>query len=143
MTGLILAAARAERHGRGSGTSVLRIGLVVIALAELTLAVSPLVFGSDEGAPVHVAHEVGAWDVALAVGFLFAAWRPLRAVGLLPFVAALAAGLVGTAVLDVMNRRAVALVETTHLLELVGALLLWLLTITPHRRRVRRALQLV
>ena len=79
----------------------------------------------------------------LAVGFLFAAWRPLRAVGLLPFVAALAAGLVGTTIMDVMNRRAVALVETTHLLELVGALLLWLLTITPHRRRVRRAYQLV
>ena len=143
MTGLVLAAARAERHGRGAGTSALRLGLVMVAVAQLTLAVSPLAFARDEGAPVHIAHEMGAWDLALAVGFLFAAWRPLRAVGLLPFVAALAAGLLGTAVVDVIDGRAVALVETTHLLELVGALLLWLLTITPGRRRVRRAAQLV
>jgi predicted anti-sigma-YlaC factor YlaD len=94
-------------------------------------------FGSDEGAPVHIAHEMGSWDVALAVALLFAAWRPLRAVGLLPFVAVLAAGLLGTAVIDLFNGRAVALTETTHLLELVGALLLWLLTRPPARHRSR------
>ena len=79
-----------------------------------------LIYGTDEGAPIHVAHEVGAWDLALAVGFVFAAWRPLRAVGLLPFAAALSAGLILTAILDVAHGRAVALTETTHLLELVG-----------------------
>jgi predicted anti-sigma-YlaC factor YlaD len=143
MTGLVLAAARAERHGRDAGTTALRVGLVGVAVAQLALAVSPLLFAHDEGAPVHIAHEVGAWDVALAVGFLFAAWRPLRAVGLLPFVAALTVGLLGTAVVDVLHGRAVAIVETTHLLELVGALLLWLLTLTPRRRHVRRSLALV
>jgi predicted anti-sigma-YlaC factor YlaD len=143
MTELVLAAARAERHKRDTGTTLLRLGLVLVAGAQLALATSPLLFAHDEGAPVHIAHEMGAWDVALAVGFLFAAWRPLRALGLLPFVAALTVGLIGTAVIDVVHGRAVAIVETTHLLELVGALLLWLLTLTPRRRHIGRSLELV
>src|SRR5262245_100694 len=82
MTDLVLAAARAERHARGPGTTTLRLGLVAVAAAQLALAVPALLFGSDEGAPLHIAHEAGAWSLALAVGFAFAAWRPLRAVGL-------------------------------------------------------------
>ena len=101
-----------------------------------------LLFGNDAGAPIHVAREVGAWDLALAVGFLFAAARPLRAVGLLPFVAALSAGLVITAVIDMMNGRAVALTETTHLLELVGAVMLWLL-VAPRARHKQPELRVV
>src|SRR5205085_6412835 len=75
-----------------------RLGLVLVGIAQLVLAVPSLVFGADEGAPVHIAHEAGSWDLALAVGFLFAAWRPLRAVGLLPFVVVLSACLGITAV---------------------------------------------
>jgi len=106
---------------------VLRLGLVAVAVAQLGLAVPTLLFGSDEGAPIHIAHEVGAWDLALAIAFVFAAWRPLRAVGLLPFAAALSGGLIITAIIDVLNGRAIALTETTHLLELVGTGLLWML----------------
>jgi len=143
VTDLVLAAARAERHAPGPGTSALRLGLVAIAAAQLVLAVPTLLFGDDEGAPLHVAHEVGAWNLALAVAFLFAAWRPLRALGLLPFTAALSIGLLGTAVFDVLNGRAIALTETTHLLELAGTALLWLLAAPRIRRRARPALQVV
>lgn len=141
LTTRILAAAREQRHPRLREVTVLRLGLVAVALAQLALAVPGLVYGSDEGAPIHIAHEVGAWDLALAIGFLFAAWRPLRAVGLLPFVAALSAGLLLTAVIDVVHGRAVAITETTHLLELLGTLLLWMLA-SP-RPVVRRDLQVV
>jgi predicted anti-sigma-YlaC factor YlaD len=137
----VLVAARAQRHRPDPWVSGLRLGLVAVAVAQLVLAIPGLVYGSDEGAPIHIAHEVGAWDVALAVGFLFAAWRPLRALGMLPFAAALSAGLILTAVVDIAHGRAIALTETTHLLELVGTALLYLLT-TP-RTRSRPALHVV
>jgi predicted anti-sigma-YlaC factor YlaD len=115
-------------------TMPVRIALVGVAVAQLGLAVPGLLYGSDEGAPIHIAHEVGSWSLALAVGFLFAAWRPLRAVGMLPFVGALAAGLLFTAGLDLAHGKALALDESSHLLELVGTGLLWLL-VHPRARR--------
>jgi predicted anti-sigma-YlaC factor YlaD len=138
----ILARARSDGAVHGPTTSALRFGLIAVAAAQLAMAVPGLLFGADEGAPIHIAHEVGAWDLALAVGFVFAAWRPLRAVGLLPFAAALSAGLLLTAVLDVVNGRAIALTETTHLLELVGTALLWSL-VAPRRARPRTELRVV
>ena len=115
-------------------TMPVRIALVLVAVAQLALAVPGLLYGTDEGAPIHVAHEAGSWSLALAVGFLFAAWRPLRAVGMLPFVGALAAGLLFTAGLDLVHGKALALDESSHLLELVGTGLLWLL-VHPRARR--------
>jgi predicted anti-sigma-YlaC factor YlaD len=140
MAAAVLEAARNERHPPDRRTSALRLGLVAVAIMQLGLAVPALIFGTDEGAPIHVAHEVGAWDLALAIGFVFAAWRPLRAIGLLPFAAALSAGLILTAIIDVAHGRAVALTETTHLLELVGTTLLYLL-VAP-RTRSRSVLRL-
>jgi predicted anti-sigma-YlaC factor YlaD len=131
----IAMAAETDRAVRSFLSSPVRLALVGIAVAQLVLAVPTLLFGTDEGAPVHIAHEVGAWDLALAVGFLFAAWRPLRAVGMLPFVAALSAGLVLTAVVDIANGKTPAVLELTHVLELVGTGLLWMLT-SPRPRRV-------
>lgn len=133
LTAQVLERARAQRHRLDPWTSSLRLGLVAVAIAQLGLALPGLIYGTDEGAPIHVAHEVGAWDLALAIGFVFAAWRPLRAVGLLPFAAALSAGLLFTAIVDIAHGRAVALTETTHLLELVGTMLLYLL-MAPRKR---------
>jgi predicted anti-sigma-YlaC factor YlaD len=141
VTSEVLERARAERHRADPWTSTLRIGLVAVAIAQCALAVPGLFYGTDEGAPIHIAHEVGSWDLALAVAFVFAAWRPLRAVGLLPFAAMLSAGLILTAVIDVAHGRAVALTETTHLLELVGTALLYLL-MAP-RGRFRHELRIV
>ncbi|MDQ1478492.1 MAG: hypothetical protein QOE62_3721 [Actinomycetota bacterium] len=131
----VLQAARAQRHRPDPWISALRLGLVAVAVAQLALAVPGLIYGSDEGAPIHIAHEVGSWDLALAVGFLFAAWRPLRAVGMLPFAAALSAALMLTAVVDIVHGRAIALTETAHLLELVGTALLYLLMAPRTRSR--------
>jgi predicted anti-sigma-YlaC factor YlaD len=127
LTAQVLESARSQRHRLDPWTSSLRLGLVAVAIAQLGLAIPGLIYGTDEGAPIHIAHEVGAWDLALAVAFVFAAWRPLRAVGLLPFAGALSAGLILTAIIDVAHGRAVALTETTHLLELVGTALLYLI----------------
>ncbi len=66
-----------------------------IAVAQIAVAIPALIFGSDAGLPVHAARHIGSFDVALGVGFLYAAWKPSRIPGLLPVVAALVACLVG------------------------------------------------
>ena len=71
-----------------------------------------------------VARELGSWDVALGIGLLYAAWRPERAHGLLPFAAALAGALLVTAGFDVAAGREALLSESHHLLELLGVALL-------------------
>jgi predicted anti-sigma-YlaC factor YlaD len=86
--------------------------------------------------PVHAARHVGSFDLALAIGFLFAAWRPSRLPGLLPVVTALVVCLVGTSVLDVLDGRTGALTEVQHVVEVVGLGAAWLLThpLRPSRR---------
>jgi predicted anti-sigma-YlaC factor YlaD len=134
----VVSAAQEERTVRPFLASPVRIALVCVGAMQLALAIPSLLFGTDEGAPIHIAHEVGAWDLALAVGFIFAAWRPLRAVGMLPFAGALAAGLLLTAAIDIYNGRTPALSETTHLLELLGTALLYVLTAPRPRRTILR-----
>jgi predicted anti-sigma-YlaC factor YlaD len=104
-----------------------RYALLVVALTQLVLALPALVLGNDSGASIHVARELGSWDVALAVGLLVAAWQPRRAAGLLPMAVALAGAMIVTAVLDVVSGRAPALGEAHHALDLAGVICLWAL----------------
>jgi predicted anti-sigma-YlaC factor YlaD len=104
-----------------------RYALLAIGLTHLVLAVPGLVLGSEPHATVHIAHELGAWDVALAVGLLVAAWQPRRAAGLLPMALALGIALAFTGTLDVAAGRAAAAGEAHHLLDLAGVVLLWCL----------------
>jgi predicted anti-sigma-YlaC factor YlaD len=110
----------------GEVISNARWALFAVALTQLVLAAPALVLGEDAGATVHVARELGAFDVALAVGLLVAAWQPLRAWGLLPVAAALALVMAGTAVLDLVDGRTDTVAEAHHLLDVAGVLLLWL-----------------
>jgi predicted anti-sigma-YlaC factor YlaD len=109
----------------------LRIALGVVAVLHLALAIPSLFFGDDAGAPVHVAHELGSWDMALSVGFLFAAVRPARAWGMVPLVTALVASLLLTSGLDVSEGQAAVWREAAHSLEIAGLALLWLLARRP------------
>jgi predicted anti-sigma-YlaC factor YlaD len=140
-TARLVATARAGAADARRSTLVLRAALVGVAAVQLALVAAAVVGGSASGG--HFAHEVRAFDVALGVGFVFAAFRPLRAVGLLPFAAALAIGLGVTAVLDLQRGTAAPFAETQHALQLAGAVLLWLLTLPGARARERRGLHLV
>jgi len=102
-----------------------RWALVAVALTQLVLAAPDLLLGGD-GSATHVARELGAFDVALAVGLVVAAWQPARAWGLLPVGAALALVLGFAAVADVLEGSATVLDESHHLLEVAGLALLWL-----------------
>jgi predicted anti-sigma-YlaC factor YlaD len=115
------AAVAGARPAAGRG---LRWVLAFVALAQLAIAVPGLVFGNDAGAPVHVAHELGSWDIALAVGFLYAARRPARAFGLLPLVGTLVGLLLVTSVLDLTGGRTATIAELPHALAVVGFCLL-------------------
>jgi predicted anti-sigma-YlaC factor YlaD len=71
-----------------------RAALVVVAFLQALLAWSGALTGQDDMATGHVAHEVGAWNLALAVAFLTVATRPRTADALVApvgvFVAVLA-----------------------------------------------------
>lgn len=105
--------------------STARWALFVVALTQLVLAGPALLLGEGSGATVHVARELGSFDVALAIGLLVAAWQPARAWGLLPVAAALACVMGGTAVVDVVRGTATSVGEVHHLLDLAGVAMLW------------------
>lgn len=134
----ILAAIGAER---GEATEhpdlAVRLLLGVLGLVQLVLAVPALILGDDAGLPVHTARHLGSFGVALAVGFLYAAWRPARVSGLLPVMTALVACLVGTSVADMIGGTTPAFTEAQHLAEIVGVAAMWLLA-HPSTVRLRR-----
>jgi predicted anti-sigma-YlaC factor YlaD len=131
----ILARAHPPNAGRWEW---IRTALAVVALTELVLSV-PALFGVDSGATVHVARHVGSLSAALAVGLLYAAWKPVRAYGLLPIALALAGCLLVTSLVDVANGRVDALGEAHHVLDLGAVVLLWALAGWPLPRFGGRA----
>jgi predicted anti-sigma-YlaC factor YlaD len=108
-----------------------RYALLAVAVTQLVLALPSILLGEDPGASIHVARELGSFDVALGIGLLWAAWQPRRALGLLPMVVALAGTMFATAVIDVVRGQAPALGEAHHLLDLAGLALLWALAHPP------------
>jgi predicted anti-sigma-YlaC factor YlaD len=124
LTPLVLAAVpaaparRPARPGR-------RVALVVIALAQLAITVPLLVMGHDHDAGAHAAHELGSFDLALAIAFCVGAVRPALSAGLAWPCGIAAGGLVGTALIDVLGGQAIGLDEAQHLVALAGALLLF------------------
>jgi predicted anti-sigma-YlaC factor YlaD len=132
----ILASLRSEDRGYPSHERALRLTLALVAAVMIVAALPALVLGDDAGLPVHTARHIGSFDLALAVGFLFAAWRPSRIAGLLPVVTALVACLIGTSLLDVLDGRTGALGEVQHAVEVVGLAAAWLLAhpLRPRRR---------
>ena len=128
-----------ERVDAEPDTNVaLRWILLAIGIAQIAVAIPALIFGTDAGLPVHAARHIGSFDVALGVGFLYAAWRPSRIPGLLPVVAALVACLVASSFLDVASGSTAALGEAQHVLDFVGLAVVWLLS-RPAARRVQLA----
>ncbi len=123
-------AARAPRAEPAGGAVIStfewRIALAMIAVTQAVLS-WPGVFLHDGHASMHLAHELTAWDMGLAVGFLFVAWRPVRAWGMLPLVAVLVGCMVVTSGVDVASGHALLGREFVHGLEIAGLGCLWVL----------------
>ena len=101
-----------------------RAALLVTAVAQLAVTVPLLVFGHDHDAGVHAAHELGSFDLALAIAFCVGAIRPALSAGLAWPCGIAAGGLAGTAVLDLIGGQTFGADEAQHLIALAGALLL-------------------
>ncbi len=136
LTASILTSIGSDRGSHSPHERALRATLVIVAGVMIVAALPALLLGDDAGLPVHAARHIGSFDLALAVGFLFAAWRPSRIWGLLPVVAALVACLVATSVLDLLDGSTDALAESQHVVEVIGLAAAWLLAhpLQPRRR---------
>lgn len=97
----------------------LRLLLVAFGLAQLAVAFHALFFSS-----VDVDRDLAAFDTAIGVGFLVAAWRPSRAVGMRSVVGTAAVLLLASASVEVAQGDTTVLAETPHLLTAGGWLLL-------------------
>jgi predicted anti-sigma-YlaC factor YlaD len=112
--------------------------LVAAALAQLALAAPSLLFGTGDGLPVHQAHHMGAFQLALAVGFAWVALRPrLALAGFLPIATVLVLAGAFRSITDTMHGHTTLANESTHLIAFAGLLAAWLMsTLTrPARRR--------
>ena len=123
LTARLLAAAPAAAPGRRRSLSQ-RAGLAAVAIAQLAIAVPLLLLGHDHDAGTHAAHELGSFDLSLAIAFAVGAVRPALSAGLAWPSAIAAAGLTGTAVLDLLDGQTLGADEAQHLIAVAGALLL-------------------
>ena len=135
----VLAALPVSSPGRRGLFAGARAALVVVAFLQALLAWSGALTGQDDMATGHVAHEVGAWNLALAVAFLMVATRPRAADALIAPVGVFVGVLAVVAASDLALGRLLG-----HLL--VGTGLVLLVTIgrtapphpgTPDRSRPR------
>ena len=135
----ILAAVRRDRAARSPAVvtgRVARGGLALVAAVQMITALLELT--TSTGA--HSLRDLGAFQFALAVGFLVAAVRPSTAPGLLPTAAALALCLLGVVVLDIAAGQTTSAGEAAHMTELLGVALVWLIARGgPARRRPQHA----
>ena len=99
--------------------------LIALALAQFAIAV-PMLLGHDREAGVHAAHELGSFNLALAIAFAVGAVRPKLSAGLAWPCGIAAGGLVTTAIIDLIGGQAIGADEAQHLVALAGAaLLVW------------------
>lgn len=135
LVGAVTARARVARLGRGGW---LRPALAWVAVVMLVQSVPALLFGAATGTDPHAARHLGAFGAALAIGFAYAAWRPHRAFGLLPFTAALVATTLVSVVADVVAGTRTPIGELIHVSEIVGLTLLWIISGSPGWSRLGR-----
>ncbi|WP_232663682.1 zf-HC2 domain-containing protein [Pseudonocardia sp. TRM90224] len=134
LTGAVLAAAGSgKRRRRGVGADAVRLALGAVAVGQFALAISGVVAagghhdtgGAVAGAGVvHFAHESSAWNLALAVAFLWVATGPVRVAGLLPVLTAFVGALAALSVADVLGGHVEAARLVTHGLVVAGLVLL-------------------
>jgi predicted anti-sigma-YlaC factor YlaD len=114
--------------GRGGW---LRPAMAWVAIVLFAQNITALLSGHLDGADGHLARHVGAFGVALSIGFAYVACKPHRSHGLLPFAVALIATMSISALADIVDGGRSAFAEGTHLTEIIGLWLLWMIAGSP------------
>lgn len=133
LVGAITERTRPAVLGRGGWLRPAMAWVAVVLFAQNVVA---LVGGRLDGADGHLARHVGAFGVALAIGFGYVAWKPHRSHGLLPFAAALIVTISISALADIVDGGRTVLAESAHVTEVVGLALLWMIAGSPGWTRV-------
>jgi predicted anti-sigma-YlaC factor YlaD len=127
LTEAVLAALPDPRHREARARvllDMLRLALLAVGVAQAGLAWPALADGSAAmSAPVHMAHETGAWNLAVGAALLAVAAAPGLAAGALPFLGTLAALLVSVTVADLGAGHVHADRAAAHLLLVAGVAL--------------------
>lgn len=110
--------------------TLLRLTLALVALVQIGLAFPAVLQQATGGIELHGATHLGGWDLAFAIGLLVVAVQPWRSRGLLPMAIALVTVMLLTNAIDLSGRQSIGHPESSHLLELAGLTLLWLLSRT-------------
>jgi hypothetical protein len=113
-----------RRRAADHGSMARRAGLAAVAIAQLAITIPLLILGHDHDAGMHAAHELGSFDLALAIAFAVGAVRPALSAGLAWPCSIAAAGLAGTAIADLIAGQAFGADEAQHLVAAAGAVLL-------------------
>jgi len=121
------ASPRGRRHWLDAG---LRLALLAVGAGQLAVSL-PAFAGSGDGmaAPVHLAHETGAWNLGLAACFLGVAVLPRLAAGALPFLLPFTAVLSWVTLGDLGAGHVHAGRAVGHLLLVLGAVLVSVLAL--------------
>jgi len=118
--------------------TALRLALLAIGVAQAGIAWPVLADGSMS-APVHMAHETGAWNLGLAAAFLAVAAAPRLAAGALPFLGTFAVLLTVVTVQDLGAGHVPAERAVAHLLLIAGVVLVATMAWRGRRRRAAAA----
>ncbi|HEY0698391.1 MAG TPA: hypothetical protein VGD43_11350, partial [Micromonospora sp.] len=120
-------AARDRRAALRGHRQILRVAVAVAAVAQLLIALPTLLAGLGVSVDPHTSREMASFDIALAVGFVLAAYRPERAQAFVPVAFVLAVCLAGTSLVDIVNSTTALVHEIGHLVAVAQAGLLWAL----------------
>jgi predicted anti-sigma-YlaC factor YlaD len=105
-------------------TSAVRLALLAVGAAQALLAWPALVTGTAAmSAPVHMAHETGAWNLAAGAAFLAVGAAPRLAAGALPFLGTFVVLLTVLTARDLSGAHVHADRAVAHLLLLAGVAL--------------------
>ena len=120
-------------------TTALRLALLAVGIAQAGLAWPALASGAGAmSAPVHMAHETGAWNLAVAVALVAVAALPRLAAGTLVFLGSFVAFLAPVTFADLAAGRVQPDRVLAHLLLLAGTALVGTVAWRGRQRRERR-----
>ena len=144
LTAAVLAALPRELPGVGAAArarlvgTALRLALLAVGVAQAGLAWPALASGQAAmSAPVHMAHETGAWSLGVAAAFLAVAASPRLAAGALPSLGTFTALLVPVTLADLAAGHVDADRAAVHLLLLAGLALVATVAWRGRRHRAR------